>query len=342
MSTTFSVASYHLIIIDGVAVFQSFNVSYINMSLSNHSLFNFAGGGSATFNEGKFWNIARVSNSGVLVSSPSAGLLNINISIGLCSVQNVSAPQATTGGVVSIINHSGLIQIVNTTCLFEIFFYFFIYFFFIFIFILVVGVTVNSSATLGGIIYIGGGTTLNLINVNISNLSAKSGAAVYASNVNANINSSTFTNLSSTNGPGGAFFFGINSGFSFNRFFILFFFFFLFDYKLLYNVVVLFVTCSSTNGNGGAIATNSSSLTLPRRITSSNFDLCVGGSENKGNDFVDINSNQAVLVIYTNASISNNQTSSNAIKFYFQALDLSMDCLLVGLCGLLSTVYVST
>jgi hypothetical protein len=81
---------------------------------------------------------------------------------------------------------------------------------------LVQNILVNSSSTLGGAVYIGAGSYLNLESVNITNITAKSGAAIYVSGLNASINSSVFANLNSTNGDGGAIFFGVNSGFSFN------------------------------------------------------------------------------------------------------------------------------
>jgi hypothetical protein len=73
---------------------------------------------------------------------------------------------------------------------------------------------VNSSSTLGGAVYIGAGSYLNLESVNMTNITAKSGSAIYVSGLNVSISSSVFAYLSSTDGDGGAIFFGVNSGFS--------------------------------------------------------------------------------------------------------------------------------
>jgi hypothetical protein len=70
------------------------------------------------------------------------------------------------------------------------------------------------SATLGGMLYVGAGVTLTILSSNISNIQAKSGAAMYISGVVSVINSSRFVNLTALNGQGGAIFFGADSGFS--------------------------------------------------------------------------------------------------------------------------------
>jgi hypothetical protein len=80
---------------------------------------------------------------------------------------------------------------------------------------------VDSTTTLGGVMYVGAGNILNILSVNISNISSKSGGAIYGCGLNASINGSHFTNLSCTNGYGGAIFFGANSGFSLNGVYIL-------------------------------------------------------------------------------------------------------------------------
>jgi hypothetical protein len=66
----------------------------------------------------------------------------------------------------------------------------------------------------GGVLYIGGGVNLTIVGLNVSSIRAKCGAALYVSGVVAAINSSYFVNLTSTNGSGGAIFFGVDSGFS--------------------------------------------------------------------------------------------------------------------------------
>jgi predicted outer membrane repeat protein len=73
---------------------------------------------------------------------------------------------------------------------------------------------VNASNTLGGVIYSAGGVSLTLVGLNVSNISAKSGAAIYVTGVVVAINSSRFARLTATNGSGGALFFGGDSGFS--------------------------------------------------------------------------------------------------------------------------------
>jgi hypothetical protein len=90
---------------------------------------------------------------------------------------------------------------------------------------------VYPSATLGGVVYLGGALSFIVVGLNASNITAKSGAALYISGTTAVINSSVFANMTATNGPGGAIFFGANSGFAlyctlfiFVVFYLLFFF----------------------------------------------------------------------------------------------------------------------
>jgi hypothetical protein len=98
--------------------------------------------------------------------------------------------------------------------------------------------------------------------------------------------------------------------------------------------------CVAGGGSGGGICSNSSLLTSPRSISVCNFSDCVGGNENKGNDFSDINSVEAVASLYF---IVNIQSTSNSVKFFFESLNYSMDCMLVedGCTSKVGTVYVS-
>jgi hypothetical protein len=70
------------------------------------------------------------------------------------------------------------------------------------------------------------------------------------------------------------------------------------------------------------------------------FSDCVGGNENKGNDFCDVSSVADVVSLYSSASLFGIQSYSQSIKFYFELLDLSLDCIIEGECGLLNDVYV--
>jgi hypothetical protein len=72
----------------------------------------------------------------------------------------------------------------------------------------------NPSTTLGGVVYLGGALSFAAVGLNVSNISAKSGAALYISGTSAFVNVSRFVNMTATDGPGGAIFFGANSGFS--------------------------------------------------------------------------------------------------------------------------------
>jgi hypothetical protein len=89
------------------------------------------------------------------------------------------------------------------------------------------------SVTLGGMLYVEEGLTLTVLSSNISNIEARSGAALYVSGVVSIINSSSFVNLDVVNGSGGAIFFGANSGFSlYGVYFVIiksYFFFFYMD-----------------------------------------------------------------------------------------------------------------
>jgi hypothetical protein len=82
-------------------------------------------------------------------------------------------------------------------------------------------------------------------------------------------------------------------------------------------------------------------LTTARYFRLANFTDCVGGSENEGNDYSDVNSVVDVVCLYTSSSIINIQSNSPAIKFYYQGLDISFDCFLTGQCPNSFTVYVS-
>jgi hypothetical protein len=93
------------------------------------------------------------------------------------------------------------------------------------------------------------------------------------------------------------------------------------------------IDCNFTNcicsGYGGAIAINSTLMTTQRVIKNCIFTECVC-IDNKGNDFADINNNNNTLYLY---EISNITSNSNIIKFYFESLDLSLDCIFSNECG---------
>jgi hypothetical protein len=88
---------------------------------------------------------------------------------------------------------------------------------------LVWNISLSSSITYGGVLYVGRGFNLIVMNMNFSHIIAKSGAAFYLCGLNALINSSHFNFLSSFGGSGGAIYFGENCGFSFNGMCICFF-----------------------------------------------------------------------------------------------------------------------
>jgi hypothetical protein len=95
--------------------------------------------------------------------------------------------------------------------------------------------------------------------------------------------------------------------------------------------------CTST-GYGGAITSNSSLATTLRGIMNSNFTNC-SGIEDKGNDFADINLDSSIIKIY---DISNIDSSSDIIRFYFKSLDASLDYIFDGLSDGIGIVFVSS
>jgi hypothetical protein len=123
--------------------------------------------------------------------------------------------------------------------------------------------------------------------------------------------------------------------------FFFFFFFACFCYEYCKFAGCNFSNCNSTGGSGGAIASNSSLTTTTRTIIGTNFSNCVGGTSNRGNDYADINSVTAVAALYTYNTLINIISSSNSIKFYFEAKNVSMDCLIDDTCGTMSSVYVN-
>jgi hypothetical protein len=74
-----------------------------------------------------------------------------------------------------------------------------------------------------------------------------------------------------------------------------------------------------------------------RVIKNCNFDNCTCFFE-LGNDFADINSEVEVIRLY---EIINIDSSSESIKFYFEILDLSLDCVIDNTCDLVGEVKIN-
>jgi hypothetical protein len=175
-------------------------------------------------------------------------------------------------------------------------------------------VTTNETTTKGGVLYIGtcsGGVYFT--GVNVTNTFSQIGGLLYISSCPfISIVNIYAINSQSRDGPGGAIFFGSETSFEVG--------------------VSNFENCTSFNGNGGAIACNST-FVGNRIIRNCEFLNSVGGSDNKGNDYADINPDASLISLYKTTSIESITSSSEHIKFYFQSLDASLDCIIEDYCN---------
>jgi hypothetical protein len=238
--------------------------------------------------------------SGVIFSSTSSTVgYSVIFTIFGYNINNVSVPSALKGGLIYVTNSTQTISLSALS---------------------ISSVSTNNSNTEGGILNVGKASSVSVSNVNISDCKAKIGGAFHISGCVTSISSCRFSSVESNNGPGGAIYFGENSGFSISN--------------------SAFSNCVSTGGRGGAIAINSSQKNT-KSIINSNFTNNLGGNENKGNDFCDISNNANVTGVYTAIMFSNLVSSSVPIRFYHDSLNANLDCVLNYTCYS-SEVYVNS
>jgi hypothetical protein len=153
--------------------------------------------------------------------------------------------------------------------------------------------------------------------INIS--STGCGSCINVTNITVlNIISCEFNNASSS-GDGGSIYFGEGS------------------FSLTVNLST-FSSCSSMNGNGGAIAYGSNSGSYVG-LHDDTFNGNIAGSGKKGNDYCDVSSDNSSLVLYNCSSITSIITNSLSDKFFHISSNHSLDIFLTSFCNSNYTIY---
>jgi hypothetical protein len=193
-------ANYPFVVLIGGPKFLSQKVVYVNMSFGNinGSIIYVNNSANITFTgESTISNIANgVSGfgGGLIISAPwtSPSAIRLSISGVICS--NLSATNASSGGLINVVNTNQSILLDG---------------------VLMVNVTVWNSTTLGGAVNINAAYSINFAYCNFTNIKAKTGGAIYINNcTNIIFTFCRFVSVESVNGFGGAIFFGTVADFS--------------------------------------------------------------------------------------------------------------------------------
>jgi hypothetical protein len=281
--------SFSFAVLNNGGSYHSFYVSYRNLTFVDGSIVKSTGSSDILFvGESEILNIHSQVGNGVLFNCLSEST-DLKFIISDANIANISTGGSTLGGLISIAGLALPLTIGDK--------------------LNITDVSTNDVSTHGGVIYIGKSTsTVTIVGVTFTNIVSQIGGILYVDSChNIYITKTVVTESVARNGPGGAIFFGDDTGFKID------------DSK--------FNRCRSINGLGGCIASNSSYMEGDRIINNCSFNENVGGEENKGNDYADINPNFEVLSIYNTTTISLIDSNSSLIKFYFQMLDVSLDCI---------------
>jgi hypothetical protein len=109
---------YDFAVVNGGGKINSFYVEYVNMTFDNDSIVSAGEDSRINYLGCNISNITRRTGNGLLLNCESLTPINVEMNITSCDVNEVSTPEASSGGVICVVNTSGGIIISNSTCLF--------------------------------------------------------------------------------------------------------------------------------------------------------------------------------------------------------------------------------